>query len=105
MDSQCFQAFGFEMISDAFDVTGPRALGTGDLVCGPYVGSIFAPPVSAHVMSVFLTWTVDDSILGPSETVMREASPMPGAVVERGSLAHGSSGIGDPIHAISRAGS
>jgi len=89
-----------ETVGDALDVAHPCALCAFDLVGRPNVGAIFTSPMSAHVMSIFLTRIFNLTILGPSQSEVRESSPVPGAVVERRSLADCSGGGGDAVDAV-----
>jgi len=94
------RAGGLEVLGNALDVANPSALSAADLVRGPNVSAILAPPVPGHVVRVFLGRILDRSILDPAKSVVRESSPEPGAVVERRSLADSAVRGGDSVLAI-----
>jgi len=66
------------------------------------MSSIFASPMPAHVMSIFLTGIFNFTILHPAEAEVGESAIVPGAVVQRRSLADGSVTGGDAIYALRR---
>merc|ERR1739838_863433 len=73
-------------------------------------GNPMGRPLSTNVSSKngtpgdkVLSWVLLMTTLEPSETVVAQASPNPGAVIERRTLTRGSVNIGNTIYASCRA--
>merc|ERR1712168_1220942 len=94
---------GDKVLSNARNVTRPSTLGTGNGVGRPDVRSVLTVPMPGHMEGVLLSWVLLMTTLEPSETVVAQASPNPGAVIERRTLTRGSVNIGNTIYASCRA--
>jgi len=98
---QSFQdwAFGLEPLTDASNVTRPSAFGATDGVGGPDVSSIFASPVTGHVVWVLLARVLNMTTLHVSKTVVGHATPDPRAVIQGRTLTDGTVDVRHAINA------
>merc|ERR1712142_355833 len=95
-------AFDFQG-DDAMDINLSVASLGGNPVGRPDVRSVLTVPMPGHMEGVLLSWVLLMTTLEPSETVVAQASPNPGAVIERRTLTRGSVNIGNTIYASCRA--
>jgi len=98
-------AFGLEVLGHASDISGPCSLSARDGVGRPNVSAILTIPMTGHVEGVLFARVHLVTTLHESKAIMSQATPDPGAVVKRRSLAGGAVDIGDAIFAGGRAGS
>jgi len=92
-------SLGLEVLADARNVTGPGSLSTIDGVRRPDVGAILTIPMTSHVVGVLLARVDLMTTLHVAKAIVGHATPDPGAVVERRTLASGTVDLGDAIDA------
>jgi len=98
-------SLGLEVLADARNVTGPGSLSTRDGVRRPDVGAILTIPMTSHVVRVLLARVDLVTTLHVAKAIVGHATPDPGAVAERRTLASGTVDLGDAIDASGGAGS